>query len=124
MAPRRILVSVIALVALMGVAAPSPAGTSRVRASGSPGSYRWQPDFRHIVKGDRIVWKNPTSASHRVTAYQGRWSKNSTVAPGERTKFKFRRPGTYLYRCTVPGHSSLNSDDCDGMCGEIHVTRR
>lgn len=123
MTTRRLLVSVLALVALMGAATPSPAGTSRVKASGSPGSFRWQPDFRHIVKGDRIVWKNPTSATHTVTAYKGRWSKNTSVSPGGRTSRKFRRTGSFLFRCTQQGHSSLTNGECNGMCGEIHVTR-
>ena len=123
MTSRRILVSVLALVAFMGLTTPSPADTSRVKASGSVGSFRWQPDFRHITKGDRIVWKNPTSTSHTVTAYKGNWSKNSTVPSGERTAFKFKKTGSFLYRCTRPGHSSVNGDECSGMCGEIHVTR-
>ena len=117
---RKTLVTALAL-ALTLVAAPSPADTSRVRATDSR---QWRPGFRHIVKGDRIVWKNPTSTSHTVTAYQGPWSKNTTVSPGGRTSRKFRRRGTYLYRCMTPGHSSLTGGECNGMCGEIHVTRR
>lgn len=120
---RRILVSALALVALVVVAAPSPADTSRVRAKGSPGSFRWAPDFRHITKGDKIVWKNGTSYTHTVTAYKGDWSKNTTVPAGERTSFKFRKTGQFLFRCTQQGHSSLSGGECNGMCGEIHVTR-
>ena len=118
---RRILVTVLALVALVALAAPSPADTFRVKASGSAGSFRWQPDFRHIGKGDRIVWKNPTSATHTVTAYKGPWNKDASVSSGERTKFRFTRKGAYFYRCTQPGHSSLDNGECSGMCGEIHV---
>ena len=121
MMSRRILIPVVALVALVGVATPSPADTSRVKAAGSPGSYRWDPDFRHIQKGDRIVWKNPTGTTHTVTAYSGPWSKNTSVPAGERTSKKFRKRGTYKYRCTIPGHSSLSGGQCNGMCGEIHV---
>lgn len=120
---RRIFVPVLAIVALMAVATPTPAETSRVKASGSPGSYRWQPDFRHITKGDKIVWKNPTGATHTVTAYSGQWNKDSTVASGNRTTFKFTNKGTFLFRCTQPGHSSVSGGECNGMCGEIHVTR-
>lgn len=123
MISRRILVSGLALAAFMGLTAPSPAETSRVKASGSAGSYRWQPDVRTITKGDRIVWKNPTSATHTVTAYRGNWSKNSTVASGARTSFKFTRAGTYLYRCVQSGHSSLSNGECTGMCGKVRVTR-
>lgn len=118
---RRILVTVVALTALVALAAPLPAATFRVKASGSAGSYQWQPDLRRIAKGDRIVWKNPTSATHTVTAYKGPWNKDASVGSGERTKFRFTKKGTYLYRCTAPGHSSLNDGECSGMCGEIRV---
>lgn len=118
---RRILVSALTLVALVIPAAPAPADTFRVKAVGSPGSFKWKPGFKHITKGDKIVWKNKTSYSHTVTAYRGDWNKNSTIGPGERTRFRFGKNGTYYYRCTRPGHSSLNGNECNGMCGEIHV---
>lgn len=125
--PRRWLV-VIALAGLSVVGFPgvSSGDTYRIRATGdAPSTYRWMPDFRHIIKGDRVVWRNPTSVSHRVVAYKGRWSKNTTIAPGEKTRKRFRRAGVYKYRCTLPGHSTLSADErtCDGMCGVVHVTR-
>jgi plastocyanin len=120
------LVAAVALAGLsvVGFATTSSADTYRIRATGdSPATYRWTPDFRHILKGDRIVWRNPTSVSHRVVAYKGRWSKSTTIAPGEKTRKRFRRTGTnYKYRCTF--HSTLSADksECTGMCGHIHVT--
>lgn len=119
---------VIALVLALGVLAllpaSSPGATFRVRASGSPGTFAWDPDFRHITKGNRIKWTNPTDYSHRVVAYKGAWSKETTIAPGESTTKRFRRAGSYKYRCTFPGHSTLSADGtCSGMCGTIHVTR-
>lgn len=120
---RRFLVPVLALVALMGLSVPAPADSFNVKASGSPGNYRWQPDFRHITKGDKIVWKNPTSATHTVTAYAGPWNKNSSVPAGGKTSFRFTKKGTYDFRCTQPGHSTVSGGECNGMCGQIHVTR-
>ena len=115
---RRILVSALALVALVVLATPSPADTIRVKATADR---RWSPDFRHISKGDKIVWKNPTTGTHTVTAYKGRWSKNTSLAPGSRTAFRFTSKGAYFYRCTQPSHSSVVNGECNGMCGEIHV---
>ena len=120
--------SLVALVAAAGlltaVPATSAGATYGVRAAGSVGSFRWEPDFRHITKGNRVRWRNPTNVTHRVVAYRGPWSKSTSIAPGESTVKKFRRAGTYLYRCTVTGHSSLSSSgECSGMCGEVHVTR-
>ncbi|MDQ3941306.1 MAG: plastocyanin/azurin family copper-binding protein [Actinomycetota bacterium] len=121
---RRFFILAVAATALMVFPAPSLGDTFRVRATGSaPGEYRWDPDFRHITKGDRVVWRNPTDTSHTITAYSNNWSKNTTIAAGERTAKRFRRRGSYLYRCTRPGHSTLAGDNCSGMCGEIHVVR-
>ena len=118
---RRVIVMAVALVALVALAGPSPADTFRVRASGTPGAFKWDPSFKHIHKGDRIVWKNPTSYTHTVKAYKGPWRKSTTIRPGEKTSKKFRKRGTYKYRCTQPQHSSITNGECNGMCGEIHV---
>lgn len=115
----RIVVMALAVVSLVAFAGPSTADTFRIRATSDR---EWSKPFKHINKGDRIVWKNPTSGTHTVTAYAGRWNKNATISPGEKTSFKFRRNGSYKYRCTQPGHSSLVNGECNGMCGEIHVT--
>ena len=109
---------------LVLIPASSLADTKRFRAAGQPGSFRWEPTVRRIFKRDRIVWRNPTGVSHTVTAYRGRWSKNTTIGPGERTAKRFRRVGRYKFRCTIPGHSSLQDGRCSGMCGTVRVRRR
>ena len=119
--------AVISIVALLVAGVPSVAGsdTGRIKASGSPGSWKWQPDFKHIYKGDKIVWKNPTSSTHRVTAYSDNWSKDAELSSsGGRTAKTFKKTGLYLYRCTMPGHSTVSGGECEGMCGEVHVARR
>jgi plastocyanin len=96
------------------------ADTRRVKATAND---KWDPDFRHITKGDRIVWKNPARHDqvHNVKAYSNNWNKFETLSPGESTRKRFRRRGTYKYRCTL--HSDLDNGQCSGMCGIIHVTR-
>jgi plastocyanin len=106
----------------------SLADTKRFRAAGQPGSFRWEPTVRRIFKRDRIVWKNPTGTSHTVTAYRGRWSKNTLIRPGERTAKRFRRAGVYKFRCTInagtpAAHSTLQNGQCSGMCGRVRVRR-
>ena len=119
---RRIAVSALAVGMLFAFPGTSMGDSFRVRAVGtSPTTYRWDPSFRHITKGDRIVWKNTTTVTHRVVAYKGPWSKETDVPAGETTRKRFRRTGAFFYRCTVPGHSTLTNGDCEGMCGEIHV---
>ena len=101
---------------------PSGAARSRLKAAGSASEgFRWDPASRVIGKGDRIVWTNPTGTNHTVTAYRGRWRKNATIRPGERTRKKFRRRGTFKFRCLVRGHSAINNGRCVGMCGKIVV---
>ena len=123
--PRPFTVIVIVVCVVAAFQVPAGGDTTRVKAAGSAGTYHWQPDFRHIIKGDKVVWKNPTSSPHTVTAYSNNWSKDTTIeANGGRTAKTFKKPGTYYFRCTQPGHSSLSGGDCSGMCGEIHVARR
>jgi plastocyanin len=85
-------------------------------------SKTWSPDFRHIYKGDKIVWKNPTGARHRVKSYGGDWRKNALLEPGQRTSKVFKKTGPYTYRCRI--HSRLSDGECTGMCGSIHVAAK
>lgn len=121
---RRIAVIGLAMTALFAFPGTSMGDTFRVKAVGSsPADFKWDPSFRHITKGNRIVWKNTTNATHRVVAYKGPWSKESEIAPGETTSKRFRRTGVFKFRCTTPGHSALADDGtCTGLCGTIHVT--
>ena len=124
MPARRLAVSALALIAVVAFPGTSTGETFRVRAAGStPTDFSWMPDSRHITTGNRVLWRNPTDATHRVVAYSNNWSKNSAIAPGETTAKRFPNRGRYLYRCTRPGHSTLSNGECEGMCGTIHVTR-
>ena len=102
----------------MALASPSPAETFGVKATDER---RWNPATRHISKGDRVRWRNPTNLTHTVTAYGGGWSKNESLSPGERTRFRFTKRGRYTYRCMTAGHSSIVDGECQGMCGVVHV---
>ncbi len=123
MTPRRIAAVALAITAVLALSGTASGDTFRVKAAGdSPTTFKWMPDFRHITKGNRVRWTNPTGATHRVVAYSNNWTKNTSIAPGERTSKVFRTTGAYFYRCTRPGHSTLANGDCSGMCGEVHVT--
>lgn len=110
-------------VLVVGMAPTSLGDTTRVRAAGCAQDPHWEPGVRRIARGDRVVWKNPTSCQHTVTAYGGGWSKSTAIAPGERTGKRFRRSGTFTYRCLTRGHSTLESGVCYGMCGRVRVRR-
>ena len=115
-------ISIAALLVVM-MAPTSLGDTSRFRAVGCTENPHWEPTTRTISKGDRIVWKNPTSCEHTVNAYGGGWSKATGLPPGATTAKKFRRVGTYRFRCLTRGHSVLENGVCTGMCGRVRVTR-
>lgn len=100
----------------------SVAAKSKIKAAGSQSDgFRWEPSSRSIAKGDTIVWSNPTGKNHTVSAYGGNWSKNTQIGPGENTKKRFKKGGTFKFRCLVRGHSTLSDGECIGMCGQVVV---
>ena len=102
------------LVLVFAFAEPSNAATVRIRGR----AQRWHPHSVSITKGTRVVWR-AVDTTHTVTAYRGNWSKNTTIAAGDSTRFTFKSAGTYKFRCTI--HSSLSQGVCSGMCGKIVV---
>ncbi len=124
MTTRRAAAATVIGVLVVVLMAPTSLGdTARFGASGCKENPHWEPAKRTISKGDRIVWKNPTSCDHTVTAYSGRWDKNTGLAPGDSTSKRFRRAGLYKFRCMTVGHSVLEDGVCTGMCGRVRVTR-
>ena len=117
---RLVMVMTLAATALLVVPGTSVGETSRIKAAGEPGSFHWKPTSRTIDKGEKIAWKNPTSAKHSVTAYGGGWSKDTTIPAGQKTSKKFSKTGTFLFLCKF--HSTLNDKECAGMCGTVRVT--
>lgn len=121
----RRVTAVISVGALLVVLlAPTSLGaTRRFKARGCTENPHWEPATRTISKGDRIVWKNPTACDHTVNAYGGGWKKATGLSPGDRTGKRFRKTGTYKFRCLTQGHSVLEDGICTGMCGRVRVTR-
>lgn len=116
---RLVLATTLSVLVLLGPVGSSVGATSRIKAAGAPGSFHWKPSSRTISKGDKVVWKNPTSARHTVTSYGGGWKKDTKLATNGSTSFKFRKSGTYLFRCKL--HSTLSNGQCSGMCGSVKV---
>ncbi len=116
---RRLVVTVVAVGAALGFAAPSLGDTTRIKAIKEGDKYLWNKDFVSISKGDKVVWRNPTNVKHTVTFYEGA-SKNTTIGPDERTSKKFKTKGAKYYRCRI--HSTLSDGECNGMCGHVHVS--
>jgi plastocyanin len=118
---RRALLVCTTLVVLVVSGSPTLGATKAFRAAGSQGDFRWSPGTQTIAKGDRIRWRNPLSGSHTVVSYSTNWSFDKTVPSGEAVGKRFRRRGTFRFRCTLTGHSSLDNGVCSGMCGKVVV---
>jgi len=118
---RAALILTLAVGAGLVFTAPSLGDTFKMKAAGSFGNFRWQPDVRHIPKNDKIKFKNPNSQSvqHNVKSYGGNWTYNKTISSGEAVTKKFRRTGVFKFRCRF--HSTLNNGQCSGMCGKVRV---
>ena len=78
----------------------------------------WSPTIVRISTGDTIKWK-AVSGTHTVTAYGGNWAFNHGLATGQVEDRRFRRAGTFRFRCTI--HSTLTNGQCSGMCGKVVV---
>lgn len=113
---QRLSAAGLAAASLFVFAAPSQGGTSTVRATDSES---WSPGKLSVAKGTKVVWKNPSDDDHDFTSYSSNWAKSARLEEGQSTSFKFKKAGTYKYRCTR--HSRMDGTKCDGMCGSVKV---
>jgi plastocyanin len=114
---RSMFVAILAVVMVALLAVSALAITKTTRATGGN---RWKPKHIYITKNDRVRWRNPTSRTHDVTSMGG-WSYSTVLSPGEAARRRFRRTGTFRFRCAR--HSGIVDGQCRGMCGVIHVRR-
>lgn len=113
---RKITIASLAGVLLFSMSGTGFAKSYTVKARAND---TWRKVHTYIGKGDRVVWKNPDSEDHDVTAYGGGWTLSETLSPGESVKKRFKKKGTFRYRCQL--HSALVGGKCEGMCGFVHV---
>ncbi len=121
---KRLAASLLALpLAFVFSVASAHDATHRVAAAGGPlgPTWRWDPAQLEIVKGDKVVWTNPSSTTHHVVPYEGPWDKTLHVEAGKTVTMRFKKPGTYRYRCDIPTHSEMIGGQCVGQCGTITV---
>jgi plastocyanin len=80
-------------------AAEQPLGTIDTHRVRMVDGNVFQPGRITIARGDRVRWINRASVTHTTTSNGGLW--NETLQPGERFSRRFRRAGTFGYRCTI-----------------------
>jgi plastocyanin len=61
---------------------------------------RFSPRTITIERGTTVKWVNRGENVHTTTSNTGLWD-SGTMAPGDTFRRRFRRPGTFRYRCTI-----------------------
>jgi plastocyanin len=113
---RKTLIAAIAAILLLSATGVVLAKTYTVRAVAGE---KWRKVHTYIGKGDRVNWKNVDDELHDLTAYGGGWKVSEQLQPGDAFKKRFRKKGTFRYRCAI--HSGIVAGACQGMCGFVHV---
>lgn len=102
----RLLAVACTLVALLAPATVANAGTdASASASGRSTARvrmvdgnRFRPATLTIDRGDAVRWVNRDNVAHTTTSDS--WN-SGTMSPGETFRRRFRRAGTFAYRCTI-----------------------
>ena len=96
----------IAVIAVLAIAlvvpsasAEEPLGTTETHRVRMVDGNTFRPGRITIARGDRVRWVNRASVTHTTTSNGGLW--NETLQPGERFSRRFRRAGSFGYRCTI-----------------------
>jgi len=113
--------AVLMVAALSGVlnASPGRGTVTTIRAVASAySSPHWTPKRVKIDPGTRVEWL-AVNYDHVLVAYGDNWTFNHPLSEGASVTKRFRRPGIFLFRCTI--HSTLVNGVCQGMCGKVVV---
>src|SRR5262245_26287223 len=74
----------------------------------------FEPKDITVPVGGAVTWHNDSSVQHDAKADDGSFS-SPMLDKGKEFSFTFKAPGTFSYKCTVPGHASA------GMTGKVIV---
>jgi plastocyanin len=107
-----LIVSVTLAACTPTAATPGPGG-----ASSNPGSaqnavtisgFAFSPATITVPVGTKVTWTNQDSATHTVTADDGKTFDSGGVATGATFSFTFTTAGTFAYHCAI--HSSMKAN--------------
>ncbi|HEU5228307.1 MAG TPA: plastocyanin/azurin family copper-binding protein [Ktedonobacteraceae bacterium] len=87
-------------------AIPTPSGSTAAVSILSPGGYSFafNPETLTVSSGTTVIWTNRTNTPHTITSFDGTTFNsglNDPIEAGFTFRFKFTKPGTYKYRCTL-----------------------
>jgi plastocyanin len=95
---------------------PTAATPGPVGASSSPGAaqnavtisgFAFSPASITVPAGTKVTWTNQDSATHTITADDGKTFDSGNVATGGTYSFTFTTAGTFAYHCAI--HSSMKA---------------
>jgi plastocyanin len=102
------MIRVCAMITLLAMAGTSsPAGAQPPEANASVGAikidvrnFMFGPDTLTVKAGSTVVWTNLDQEPHTIASDAGLF-RSAAIDTGETFSFKFDRPGTYRYFCTI-----------------------
>lgn len=93
---------------------PGKKGKTKTIAARPKGvTFAFNPKTTTIRAGTKVTWVNDSQAPHTVTSRVKSWKFNKQLNKAK-VSYTFKKPGTYLYRCTIH----------PGMVGKIVVKKR
>ena len=92
--------SLMGLRAAAGVSATDPSATASRAASERIVDFSFQPTPLRVSPGTRVVFSNQDSTAHTATQNGGGFD-TGTIRPGKSAAVSFKRPGTFLFHCTL-----------------------
>jgi plastocyanin len=101
--------------------AATPANGRAGSTSISVKGVTWSPAKVSVIRGTRVVWKNPTLVDHNLVAYGANWSFTKVLPAGQSLSYVFANAGTYLFRDSL--NSYISGGVCYGMCGRVVVSK-
>lgn len=88
--------AMIGLLSVCGPSAADPADSTKVVVS----DYKFTPTPLTVKVGSTVTWTNSDDEPHNATSDTGLF-KSGGMDTNESFSFKFDKPGTYHYTCTI-----------------------
>ncbi len=92
----------------MTMPSPAPGSTAISTAASVPvtgphvsiANFTFSPDALTVPVGSTVTWINQDDIPHTVTSVDGIF-KSDGLDTGDQFSFKFTKPGTYSYYCSI-----------------------
>lgn len=100
---RRILSAPLMSLLLLVPAAVAVPRHAQAAAAAAPiimKNFNFAPMMVTVHVGDTVTWKNLDEEPHTITSLDGLF-RSGALDEGESFKFKFTKPGTFKYTCSI-----------------------